>query len=289
MAVRVEAMTMVVRRSYLDTGYPGATDGFLALCGVQGDVVNFVVADEALVAVSSLDNGFIFLLSDHLQDAGAIQADDTAMEYVEYAFVDQFMGLALGCPWLEYTRDEEGVASVRLHPHGSETVVSPPGWTRDCSTRLVRTDMRLDTERMFKLSEEDGYEIWLDFQTGRDAPGTSRADRPGDAGGEAREVAGPAFLTKSRFTLATECPTKLYYTGKPDLYPNTKDEDDFLRALADGGIQVGELAKLMFPGGIEITSRTHAEQVEETRRLLEQDDGHDLRGGHPARRPVHPD
>ncbi len=80
------------------------------------------------------------------------------------------------------------------------------------------------------------------------------------------------FLTKSRFKLATECPTKLYYTGKPDLYPNTKDEDDFLRALADGGIQVGELAKLMFPGGIEITSRTHAEQVEETRRLLEQDE-----------------
>jgi hypothetical protein len=129
--------------------------------------VNFVVADESLVAVSSLDNGFLFLLSDHLQDAGAIQVDDTTMEYVEYAFVDQFMGLALGCPWLEYTRDEEGVASVRLHPQGSETVVSPPGWTRDCSTRLVRTDSRLETERMFKLSEEDGYEIWLDFDTGR--------------------------------------------------------------------------------------------------------------------------
>ena len=167
MAVRVEAMTMVVRRSYLDTGYPGNTDGFLALCGVQGDVVNFVVTDESLVAVSSLDNGFLFLLSDHLKDCGAIEADDTTMEYVEYAFVDQFMGLALGCPWLEYTRDEEGVASVRLHPHGSEAVVSPPGWTRDCSTCLVRTDMRLDTKRMFKLSEEDGYEIWLDFQTGR--------------------------------------------------------------------------------------------------------------------------
>lgn len=83
---------------------------------------------------------------------------------------------------------------------------------------------------------------------------------------------GPRYLTKSRFKTAVECPTKLYYTGKPGIYANTKDEDDFLRALADGGIQVGELAKLMFPGGVEITSRTHAEQVEETANLLQRDE-----------------
>ena len=82
----------------------------------------------------------------------------------------------------------------------------------------------------------------------------------------------PRYLTKSRFKLALECPTKLFYTGKTDLYPDTKQEDEFLQALADGGFQVGELAKLMFPGGIEIKSRTHEDQVEETRRLLERDD-----------------
>jgi hypothetical protein len=82
----------------------------------------------------------------------------------------------------------------------------------------------------------------------------------------------PRYLTKSRFKLALECPTKLFYTGKTDLYPDTKREDEFLQALADGGFQVGELAKLMYPGGIEVTSRTHEEQVEETRRLLERDE-----------------
>jgi hypothetical protein len=45
-----------------------------------------------------------------------------------------------------------------------------------------------------------------------------------------------------------------------------------MRALADGGFQVGELAKLMFPGGIEITPRSHDEQVAETERLLRRDD-----------------
>lgn len=82
----------------------------------------------------------------------------------------------------------------------------------------------------------------------------------------------PRYLTKSRFKLALECPTKLFYTGKADVYPDRKREDDFLQALADGGFQVGELAKLMFPGGIEITSRSHAEQVAETARLLERDE-----------------
>lgn len=79
------------------------------------------------------------------------------------------------------------------------------------------------------------------------------------------------YLTKSRFKLALECPTKLFYTGKADVYPDRKREDEFLQALADGGFQVGELAKLMFPGGIEITSRRHDEQVAETERWLQRD------------------
>ena len=81
------------------------------------------------------------------------------------------------------------------------------------------------------------------------------------------------YLTKSRFKLALECPTKLFYTGKADVYPDCKRDDEFLQALADGGFQVGELAKLMFPGGIEITSRSHEEQLAETARLLQRVEG----------------
>jgi len=47
-------------------------------------------------------------------------------------------------------------------------------------------------------------------------------------------------LTKSRFKLALECPNKLYYTRKKE-YANTKKDDPFLAALADGGFQVEEL------------------------------------------------
>ena len=68
----------------------------------------------------------------------------------------------------------------------------------------------------------------------------------------------PRYLTKSRFKLAVECPTKLFYTSKKG-YRDLKQEDSFLQALADGGFQVGEFAKYLFPTGILIESKDNAE------------------------------
>ncbi|BDI07460.1 L-rhamnose isomerase [Sphaerotilus microaerophilus] len=84
-------------------------------------------------------------------------------------------------------------------------------------------------------------------------------------------MSSPRYLTKSRFKLAVECPTKLYYTGKPERWANTQADDAFLAALADGGFQVGELAKLMFPGGIEVSATGNAAALAQTAELLRQD------------------
>ena len=78
----------------------------------------------------------------------------------------------------------------------------------------------------------------------------------------------PRYLTKSRFKLAVECPTKLFYSGKEKLYRNIKNEDSFLQALADGGFQVGKLAQLLWPSGYEITSKNHEEAEQETQKHL---------------------
>ena len=81
----------------------------------------------------------------------------------------------------------------------------------------------------------------------------------------------PRYLTKTRFKLAVECPTKLFYTKK-DAYKDTKNEDSFLAMLADGGFQVGELAKLMFPTGVEIKSKISEDAEKETLKHLTQDE-----------------
>ena len=78
----------------------------------------------------------------------------------------------------------------------------------------------------------------------------------------------PRYLTKSRFKLGVECPTKLYYTGKRDVYADQSFDDPFLRSLADGGFQVGELAKFYFPNGVEIGRGDYSATAEQTRALL---------------------
>ncbi len=81
----------------------------------------------------------------------------------------------------------------------------------------------------------------------------------------------PRYLTKSRFKLAAGCPTKLYYSGKDKVYRNTMQEDSFLAALAEGGYQVGELAKCYYPDGIEVESLNHADAEAQTAELLTRD------------------
>lgn len=78
-------------------------------------------------------------------------------------------------------------------------------------------------------------------------------------------------LTKSRFKLGSVCPTKLFYAARPE-YGNSSDQDEFLRALSEGGFQVGELAKVYFPGGVMVESLDYDESVSRTNELLQKDE-----------------
>ena len=72
------------------------------------------------------------------------------------------------------------------------------------------------------------------------------------------------YLTKSHFKMAVECPRKLYYAGKKKVFHDTKEDDTFLQALADGGFQVGELAKCLYPNGNEVLPKGNTEALAET-------------------------
>lgn len=76
------------------------------------------------------------------------------------------------------------------------------------------------------------------------------------------------YLTKSRYKLASECPTKLFYAGKADEYADSSSGDPFLMELAKGGFQVGELAKLYFEGGYDIVTLDHQQALDETSKLM---------------------
>ena len=84
----------------------------------------------------------------------------------------------------------------------------------------------------------------------------------------------PKLFTKSAFKTALTCPRQLYYYYDSQTYANQNNDDSFLQALAEGGFQVGELAKIY--NGItdetDIKSLDYITSLEETKRLFERDD-----------------
>ena len=79
-------------------------------------------------------------------------------------------------------------------------------------------------------------------------------------------------FTKSVFKTALSCPTKMYYARHPETYANSNDENDFLAALAEGGFQVGELAKIYKHVDVDLHDVTdYNEALAETEKLLERE------------------
>ena len=84
------------------------------------------------------------------------------------------------------------------------------------------------------------------------------------------------LLTKSLFTTALECPRKLYYAVHGNEYDNANSENDFLRSLAEGGIQVGALARHYYKtkyrsfGYHYIETKNKAEALCQTKEAMQQ-------------------
>jgi len=92
---------------------------------------------------------------------------------------------------------------------------------------------------------------------------------------EPGQVAFVRLLTKSRFKVGWECPAKLFYCGRKAEYYNKQLDDDFLQGLAEGGYQVGELARWMLcndPANDIISTRDGDAALRETARRLQQPD-----------------
>ena len=80
------------------------------------------------------------------------------------------------------------------------------------------------------------------------------------------------YFTKSAFKVALDCPTRLYYCCD-DRYANQDVDNDFLQALAKGGYQVGELAKVYYqiPDEADIKSLDYDDALKQTQELFKKE------------------
>lgn len=82
------------------------------------------------------------------------------------------------------------------------------------------------------------------------------------------------LFTKSAFKQALFCPASLYYYYDREHYANQMNEDDFLQALAEGGNQVGDLAKVYYDvhADADINVLDYDKSQEITARLFRRDE-----------------
>lgn len=81
------------------------------------------------------------------------------------------------------------------------------------------------------------------------------------------------LFTKSAFKQALFCPASLYYYFDRENYANQMNEDDFLQALAEGGNQVGDLAKVYYDvrPDADIREMGYDEALEKTDELMKRE------------------
>jgi len=76
-------------------------------------------------------------------------------------------------------------------------------------------------------------------------------------------------LTKSRFSMGLSCPQKLIYEAADEVYVDQRKNNSMLEGLAEGGLQLGALAKTLFRqadglSAFEIDAKGQKEQIVQT-------------------------
>lgn len=86
------------------------------------------------------------------------------------------------------------------------------------------------------------------------------------------------YLTKSDFLISKDCDRKLYY--KKNNYVNNAADDEFMSMLAEGGLLVSYVAKMLFPAGQDVDFKSNEANITMTDKLIKDNKNITLFGAH---------
>lgn len=166
MAVLVEGISVVVRRTRIDATYPGGWPGF-----VRDEPNRTLCADPNLARVGFMDPNDVRAFVGGLERLGI--AHHTADKQGDAVVIDQMNGPTSRCEWVEFgTVDIQGgkVAAARLAGDVSNTVATPTGWkyAASLSEKFGFVPTNMERQAMKFLRHENGVDVYLDRSTGRE-------------------------------------------------------------------------------------------------------------------------
>jgi hypothetical protein len=166
MAVLIEGISVVVRRSRIDVLYPGGWDAFVSDCPNRT-----LCADEDLARVGFMDPTDVEAFVKRLESFGFVYCRDA--EAVDLAVVDQQQGPATACSWLEFGHVQLGghrVAACRAAGSKDPTLITPNGWIYERSLSANFSFLpRAEADRQLRfLRHEHNVDVFLHLPTGRE-------------------------------------------------------------------------------------------------------------------------
>ena len=73
-------------------------------------------------------------------------------------------------------------------------------------------------------------------------------------------------LSKTDYKVARSYHAKLYY--RMHKYPSSKDGDEYMELLAEGGYMIGAIASLLFPDAVLVDEPNHDKALQATQEII---------------------
>lgn len=180
MAVLVEAISVIVRRDAINSRFLGGWRRFLSL--VPNSTVCF---DEDLARAGFMAPPDVESFVRKLEQGGLVFLSDG--HCVDIAVVDQMRGPTMPAEWLEFARmplngdthrkisacwlfEEPRIAAGIHIPAKGFQIATPPGWTYEhsLSAEFKFVESRELPGKLKFLRHEEGVDVYLDFDTGKE-------------------------------------------------------------------------------------------------------------------------
>lgn len=169
MAILVEAISVVVKRSAIDDKFPGGWEAFVEDCPNKT-----LCADSSLARVGFMSPVDVESYVKYLEKNGLVFLESN--EAVDLFVADQQRGITVKCNWAEFGHvnldgdKSKRVAACQLIEGIEEPLLTPDGWKYEGS--LSNTFSFAPTEHVDKslkyLRHENGLDVYLNLLTGKE-------------------------------------------------------------------------------------------------------------------------
>lgn len=168
MAVLIEAISIIMRRSTIDEKYPGGWDAF-----VENAPNQTLCADKKIARLGFMSPFDVESFIKELEKCGIKYLVNGQSS--EIAVIDQIRGFMIPCDWLyaghvEMGDDKHKIAACKLKGCRSKCLIYPDGWEYEKS--LSREYIFVPNEHLEKslkyLRHENRLDVYLNKLTGKE-------------------------------------------------------------------------------------------------------------------------